>query len=82
MSARFIEVALAERDPETILGPLLWLLTRLARGGHDTDERGELLTALVVHCTALAAHPAVPPVLRIALGGIAIEQRTRAASYT
>jgi hypothetical protein len=78
MSARCIDIALAERDPETILGPLLWLLTRLARGEHDTSERGELLSALVDHCTALAAHPAVPPALRIALGGIAIEQRTRA----
>ena len=77
MSARCIEMALAERDPETILGPLLWLLTRLARGEQDANERGELLSALVVHCTALAAHPGVPPALRIALGGIAIEQRKR-----
>ena len=77
MSARSIDRALAERDPETILGPLLWLMTRLARGERDARDNDELLAALVVHCTALAAHPGVPPALRIALGGIAIEQRTR-----
>ncbi|MFO1313763.1 MAG: hypothetical protein U1F41_17045 [Burkholderiales bacterium] len=67
----------AERDPETLLGPLLWLLTRLARNAPD-ECRGELLCALVEHCTALASHPGVPPALRVALGGIAIEQRGRA----
>ncbi len=70
----------AERDPETLLGPLLWLLTRLARDAQD-ECRGDLLRALVEHCTALAAHPGVPPALRVALGGIAIEQRGRAVRF-
>jgi hypothetical protein len=30
-----LRIALAERDPETLLGPLLWLLTRLARPDED-----------------------------------------------
>jgi hypothetical protein len=67
--------ALAARDPETLLGPALWLLTRLARGEGDL----ELAHALVAHCTALAAHPSLSPRLRIAAGGIAIEQRQRTA---
>jgi hypothetical protein len=75
MSARCIELALAERDPETILGPLLWLLTRIARGDAYGNSSGELQSALVAHCTALAAHPGVPAALRVALGGIAIEHR-------
>ena len=75
MSARCTELALAQRDPETILGPLLWLLTRIARGEGDAQANGELHCALVGHCTALAAHPGVPAALRIALGGIAIDHR-------
>jgi hypothetical protein len=78
MSAHCIELALAERDPETILGPLLWLLTRIARGEADAQASGELHSALVAHCTALAAHPGVPATLRVALGGIAIEHRRHA----
>ena len=66
------------RDPETLLGPLLWLLTRLARDETAVPEAGDVRQALVEHCTALAAHPAVSPMLRIALGGIAIEHRDRA----
>lgn len=77
MNACCIEATLGERDPATLLGPLLWLLTRLARGDQDPQQSEELLSALVAHCTALAAHPGVPPRLRIALGGIAIEQRKR-----
>ena len=72
---------MADRDPETLLGPLLWLLTRLARNDQDQGSSGELVGALVEHCTALAAHPGVPPALRVALGGIAIEQRGRAAAH-
>jgi len=67
--------ALGERDPETLLGPLLWLLTRLARdAGHVADVR-DLESALVAHSTALAAHPAVPVALRLAAGSLAIEHR-------
>ena len=75
-----LRVALADRDPETLLGPLLWLLTRLASGGRDPGERNELRCALAAHCTALAAHPGVPPSMRIAAGGIAIEQRACATA--
>lgn len=75
-----IAAVMADRDPETLLGPLLWLLTRLARNDRDPCASSELLGALVEHCTALAAHPGVPPALRVALGGIAIEQRERAAA--
>jgi hypothetical protein len=79
MSVRCIDLgaALAERDPETLLGPLLGLLTRLARGEQDLRECDELQRVLVAHCTALAAHPGAPPVVRIAVGGIGIEQRGR-----
>ena len=79
MTVPCIEAGLAQRDPETILGPLLSLMTRLARGNPDARERDDLVCALVEHCTALAAHPGVPAALRIALGGIAIEQRYRVA---
>lgn len=80
MSAPCIElaVALADRDPETLLGPLLWMLTRLARGELEGGERADLLRATAAHCVALCAHPNVPPALRLAVGGIAIEQRERA----
>ena len=54
MNACCIEATLAERDPATLLGPLLWLLTRLARGDQDPQQSEELLSALVAHCTALA----------------------------
>jgi hypothetical protein len=56
----------------------LWLLTRIARGEADAQASGELHSALVAHCTALAAHPGVPATLRVALGGIAIEHRRHA----
>ena len=81
MAAPCIDTRLAQRDPETILGPLLWLMTRLAHGDPDASERDHLVCALVEHCTALAAHPRVPAALRIALGGIAIEQRYRVTSH-
>ncbi|MCC6194617.1 MAG: hypothetical protein IT518_09140 [Burkholderiales bacterium] len=64
--------ALAERDPETLLGPLLWLLTRLAR---REDAPVELTCAIVAHSTALAAHPGVALELRLAAGSLAIEHR-------
>jgi hypothetical protein len=76
MSGRCTEpdlcAALAGRDPETLLGPLLWLLTRLAR---RDDPSSGITCALVAHSTALAAHPAVPLELRLAAGAIAIEHR-------
>ena len=81
MVAPCTDIDLAHRDPETILGPLLWLRTRLARGEPHGSERDHLVRALVDHCTALAAHPGVPAALRVALGGIAIEQRYRVTRY-
>ncbi len=70
--------ALAERDPETLLGPMLWLLTRLARGNDDAAVTSDLGCALAAHLTALAAHPDVAPELRLAAGALAIEHRQRA----
>ena len=72
-----LRVALAERDPETLVGPLLWLLTRLARPDTDADAavRQNLACALTAHLTALAAHPAVDPELRLAAGALALEHR-------
>ncbi len=67
--------ALAERDPETLVGPILWLLTRLARGEAMPAETGSLCDAVASHCAALAAHPAVPIELRLAAGALAIEHR-------
>ena len=67
--------ALCERDPETLLGPLLWLLTRLAREGGRAAHARDIRSALVAHSTALAAHPAVPTALRLAAGSLAIEHR-------
>lgn len=58
--------ALADRDPETLLGPLPWLLTRLARGAEGHSPAEDLAQALVAHSTALAAHPAVATELRLA----------------
>lgn len=69
-------VALAERDPETLLGPVLWLLTRLARGEATPVAAGSLSEAVAAHCAALAAHPAVPVELRLAAGALAIEHRS------
>ncbi len=67
--------ALGARDPETLVGPLLWLLTRLARG-HGADPAGDQMMGMVVsHLTALAAHPGVATELRLAAGALAIEHR-------
>lgn len=73
-----LRTALAERDPETLLGPMLWLLTRLARGSDDSSVKGDLGCALAAHLAALAAHPGVAPELRLAAGALAIEHRQRA----
>lgn len=75
-----LRIALAERDPETLVGPLLWLLTRLARPDAEADAvvRRDLVNALSAHLTALAAHPGVAPELRLAAGALALEHRGRA----
>jgi hypothetical protein len=73
-----LRAALAARDPETLVGPLLWLLTRLAR--RDPACSCDLAPALVAHLTALAAHPGVGLELRLAAGGLAIEHRDRLRS--
>ena len=70
-----LSTGLAGRDPETLIGPLLWVLTRLARGGEDAPVTGDLFGVLVAHCAALAAHPLVAPELRIAARALAIEHR-------
>lgn len=74
---RAIADALGHRDPETLVGPLLWLLTRLARDGAGEAARGDVASALVAHLTALAAHPRVGLDLRLAAGALAIEHRPR-----
>jgi hypothetical protein len=62
--------AAAGRDPETLVGPLFTLFTRLAAVG-DSQARG----VLADHLTVLAAHPGVDPALRLAAGALAIEHR-------
>jgi hypothetical protein len=70
---------LGERDPETLVGPLLWLLTRLARERAGQDLRQDVVAPLVAHLGALAAHPRVARDLRLAAGALAIEHRRRVA---
>ena len=70
MSIKDIQAALAERDPETLVGPLLFLFTRLA----CHRDRGAA-RALAVHLTALALHPRVATTLRLAAGALAVEHR-------
>jgi hypothetical protein len=67
--------ALDGRDPETLIGPLFYLFTRLASSGDAGPAR-----ALADHLTVLAAHPGVDPELRLAAGALALEHRARAAS--
>lgn len=64
-------LALADRDPETLIGPLFFLYTRLASAGAGAVSAGMLAD----HLAALAAHPAVDPSLRITAGALAIEHR-------
>ena len=66
--------AIEGRDPETLIGPLFFLLTRLA-AVDDRDAR----RALADHLTVLAAHPGVECELRLAAGALAIEHRALAA---
>ena len=70
-----VRAALGARDPETLVGPLLWLLTRLARGRNADPAGDEMLGMVVSHLTALAAHPGVATELRLAAGALAIEHR-------
>ena len=75
IDADALTAALGERDPETLVGPLLWLLTRLAREPGGEGMRDDVAAALVAHLTALAAHPRVAIDLRLAAGALAIEHR-------
>ena len=70
-----IVAALGERDPETLVGPLLFLLTRLARHRAALDSSSDVVAAVVAHSTALAAHPRVATDVRLAAGALAIEYR-------
>ena len=65
-----LRAAVEGRDPETLIGPLFFLFTRLAAAG-DASAR----CALADHLTVLAAHPAVDPGLRLAADALAIEHR-------
>lgn len=71
MSVASIQAALGERDPETLIGPLLYLFTSLALHGRERVPP----EALSEHLLALALHPGVDPTLRLAAGALAIEHR-------
>lgn len=75
IDARDLAVALGKRDPETLIGPMLWMLTRIARGCATEPAPSALEATLVAHLTALAAHPGVALPLRLAAGALAIEHR-------
>ncbi len=77
IDASDVAAASAGRDPETLLGPVLWLLTRLAHGRDAEPQVGcdDLRSCLVAHLSALAAHSAVPFEVRLMAGGLAIEHR-------
>lgn len=64
-------LALADRDPETLIGPLFFLYTRLVSAGSTAVPQDMLAD----HLAALAAHPAVDPALRFTAGALAIEHR-------
>ena len=65
-----LRAAVDGRDPETLIGPLFYLFTRLAAAGEACTR-----PMLADHLTVLAAHPAVDPALRLAAGALAIEHR-------
>jgi hypothetical protein len=71
MSLQLIQDSLADRDPETLIGPLLYLFTRVA---HRAGGYG-LAAVLSDHLIALALHPDVAMPLRLAAGALAIEYR-------
>jgi hypothetical protein len=66
-----LRAALADRDPETLIGPLFHLYTRLVARG----EPPAAAPMLADHLAALAAHPAVDPLLRLTAGALSIEHR-------
>jgi hypothetical protein len=66
----------AARDPETLIGPLLYLFTRRVAG-----DGARIADAMLAdHLAALAAHPRVDPQLRLAAGALAIEHRQHASA--
>jgi len=67
--------AVAGRDPETLIGPIFYLFTRMA-AARDT----RFGVAVADHLTVLAAHPAVDPALRLAAGALALEHRGAAST--
>lgn len=67
-----LRAAAEGRDPETLIGPLFFLFTRLA-AARDACESA----VLADHLAVLAAHPDVDPGLRLAAGALAIEHRAR-----
>lgn len=75
IDADLVRATLGARDPETLVGPLLWLMTRLARGRWAAPAADEMMGMVVSHLTALAAHPGVATELRLAAGALAIEHR-------
>jgi hypothetical protein len=70
-----IRRALDARDPETLIGPALLLLTWLARSPTDSLRR-----ALRDHLLALALHPGVDTEVRLSAGSLAIELRNECGS--
>jgi hypothetical protein len=76
MTVAAIAAALADRDPETLIGPLFYLFTRLVRdGGADAVH-----AALGDHLLALAVHRDVAAPLRMTAGALALEHCRAAAS--
>jgi hypothetical protein len=68
-----IGIVLAERDPETLLGPTLLMLTWLARA-----PDAALRSRLRAHLLALALHPAISIDVRLCAGALAMEPRAEA----
>jgi hypothetical protein len=58
----------AQTDPETVIGPLLHMFTRLARANDASFDEG-----IRLHLIDLARHPAVDIQLRLVAGAIALE---------
>lgn len=65
-----LRAAAAGRDPETLIGPLFYLFTRLA-SAQDAVAR----PMLADHLAVLASHPDVDLELKLAAGALAIEHR-------
>ena len=71
MSFPEARLAAAQFDPETLIGPLLHLLTqRVTRGSRCVSD-----ALLADRLTLVALHPRVDPLLRLAAGALAIEHR-------